>query len=121
MTFRRRLADLWQPWQPGHALLAIPLGLIVVNSVVDVLAPGDIHLGPLLIVAPAITPGLAGPRMAGLVGALAVAAQAIIGVLRDRDELFSTNHQAHPTTPTEQPHDVRPRHLGDARHDLTGA
>ncbi|MEV6395443.1 PP2C family protein-serine/threonine phosphatase [Streptomyces sp. NPDC051907] len=93
MSWRRRLADLRQPWQPSHAWLAIPLGLIVAIAVVDVLAPGDIHLGPLLIVAPAITPWFAGPWLTGLVGALAVAAQAIIAVLRDRDQLFSTNHQ----------------------------
>ncbi|MFF8831216.1 PP2C family protein-serine/threonine phosphatase [Streptomyces sp. NPDC015131] len=93
MSLRRRLADLWQPWRPGHALLVVPLALIVVIAVVDVLAPGDIHLGPLLIVAPAITPAFAGPLLTGLVGALAVAAQAVIAVLRDRDELFSTNHQ----------------------------
>lgn len=93
MGLRRRIADLWQPWQTGHALLAIPLGLIIAITVVDVLLPGDIHLGPLLIVAPAITPWLAGPWLTGLVGALAVAAQAIIAVLRDPNELFSTNHQ----------------------------
>ncbi|MFG2490573.1 PP2C family protein-serine/threonine phosphatase [Streptomyces caniferus] len=93
MGFRRRVADLWQPWQTGHALVAIPLGLIVAITVVDVLVPGDIHLGPLLIVAPAITPWLAGPWLTGLVGVLAVAAQAIIAVLRDPGELFSTNHQ----------------------------
>ncbi|MFJ8673512.1 PP2C family protein-serine/threonine phosphatase [Streptomyces sp. NPDC093589] len=73
--------------------MAIPLGLILAITVVDILAPGDIHLGPLLIVAPAITPWFAGPWLTGLVGALAVAAQAVIGVLRDQDELFSTNHQ----------------------------
>ncbi|MFF8786326.1 PP2C family protein-serine/threonine phosphatase [Streptomyces sp. NPDC015125] len=93
MGLRRRVADLWQPWQTGHALLAIPLGLIVAITVVDVLIPGDIHLGPLLIVAPAITPWFAGPWLTGLVGALAVVAQATIGVLRDPNELFSTNHQ----------------------------
>ncbi|MFG2891093.1 PP2C family protein-serine/threonine phosphatase [Streptomyces sp. NPDC048248] len=93
MGFRRRLTDLWQPWHSGQALLAIPLGLIAAITVVDILAPGDIHLGPLLIVAPAITPWFAGPWLTGLVGALAVAAQAIIAVLRDQDELFSTNHQ----------------------------
>ncbi|PBC85944.1 hypothetical protein SAMN05428945_6584 [Streptomyces sp. 2224.1] len=75
MGFRRRVADLWQPWHTGHALVAIPLGLIVAISVVDVLVPGDIHLGPLLIVAPAITPWLAGPWLTGLVGVLAVAAR----------------------------------------------
>ncbi|MBT2390762.1 serine/threonine-protein phosphatase [Streptomyces sp. ISL-1] len=93
MGLRRRLADLWQPWQPSHALLVIPLAFIVAITLVDVLAPPYIHLGPLLVAAPAITASFAGPWLTGLVGALAVAAQAIIATLRDRDELFSANHQ----------------------------
>ncbi|MGP3926888.1 PP2C family protein-serine/threonine phosphatase [Streptomyces sp. 8N616] len=93
MGLRRRLADLWQPWQPGHALLAIPVALIVAVTVIDLLAPPHIHLGPLLVAAPAITASFAGPWLTGLVGALAVAAQTIIAILRDRDELFSANHQ----------------------------
>jgi serine phosphatase RsbU (regulator of sigma subunit) len=87
------LTDPRRLWRSGHGLLVIPLGLIVVITVVDVLAPGDIHLGPLLIVAPAITPWFAGAWLTGLVGALTVAAQVVIALLRDRDELFSTNHQ----------------------------
>ncbi|TGB14704.1 PP2C family protein-serine/threonine phosphatase [Streptomyces sp. MZ04] len=75
-------------------MVAIPIALIVAVSVVDVLAPPDIHLGPLLVAAPAITASFGGPWMTGLVAALAVVAQAVIGVIRDRDELFSANHQA---------------------------
>ncbi|MDQ0942756.1 PP2C family protein-serine/threonine phosphatase [Streptomyces sp. V1I1] len=90
MGLRRRLADLWQPWQSGHALLAIPLALIVAITVVDVLAPRHIHLGPLLVVAPAITPSFAGPRLTALVGALAVIAQTVIAALRGG---FTANHQ----------------------------
>ncbi|MFC9245875.1 PP2C family protein-serine/threonine phosphatase [Streptomyces sp. NPDC057136] len=78
----------------GRGLAAVPIALIVAVVVVDVLAPPDIHLGPLLVAAPAITASFAGPWGTGLVAALAVAAQAVVAVLRDRDELFSANHQA---------------------------
>ncbi|KAF3469822.1 PP2C family protein-serine/threonine phosphatase [Streptomyces sp. Tu 3180] len=75
-------------------MVCVPIALIVVVVLIDVLAPPHIHLGPLLVAAPAITASFAGPRLTGLVAALAVAAQALIAVLRDRDELFSANHQA---------------------------
>ncbi|MEU2572636.1 PP2C family protein-serine/threonine phosphatase [Streptomyces anulatus] len=80
--------------RPRWALAAIPIGWIVAVSVIDVLAPPDIHLGPLLVAAPAITPSFGGPRTVGLVAALAVIAQTAIGVLRDPDELLSANHEA---------------------------
>ncbi|MBI0297911.1 serine/threonine-protein phosphatase [Streptomyces sp. PRKS01-29] len=79
-----------RPWQPGHALVAIPVGLVLVITVVDVMAPAHVHLGPLLVVAPAITPSFAGPRTTGLIGALAVAAQVLIAALRGG---FDVNHQ----------------------------
>lgn len=91
---REWCAGLRELWRPSHALLAIPVVLIIVITIVDVLLPEDIHLGPLLVTAPAITVFFAGPWMTGLVAALAVMAQAVIAVLRDRDELFSANHQA---------------------------
>ncbi|MGX1887181.1 PP2C family protein-serine/threonine phosphatase [Streptomyces sp. NPDC055287] len=75
-------------------MAAIPIALIVAIVVIDVLAPPDIHLGPLLVAAPAITASFAGPWMTGLIAALSVVAQAVIAVLRDPDELFSANHQA---------------------------
>ncbi|MET8246555.1 PP2C family protein-serine/threonine phosphatase [Streptomyces sp. NPDC005202] len=90
MGVRRRLADLWQPWQPGHALVTVPLVLIVVITVVDILIPHQIHLGPLLVVAPAITLAFAGPRLTALIGALAVIAQTVIAVLRGG---FNINYQ----------------------------
>ncbi|MGW1163022.1 PP2C family protein-serine/threonine phosphatase [Streptomyces sp. NPDC002513] len=67
-----------QPWQPTRALMMIPVALIVVITVVDVATP-NIVLGPLLVIAPAITPWFAGPWETGGIGALAVAAQAFIG------------------------------------------
>ena len=77
----RSQSDLWRSWQPGHApaLVVIPLGLIVAVCVVDVLAPPHIHLGPLLVAAPAITVAFAGARMTALMGVLAVTAQVLVG------------------------------------------
>ncbi|GAA1404966.1 PP2C family protein-serine/threonine phosphatase [Kitasatospora putterlickiae] len=60
-------------------------------TVVDVLAPPDIHLGPLLIVAPALTASLAGPRTTAAVAVLAIAALTVIGGLRDG--VTTANHQ----------------------------
>ncbi|MFE0631762.1 PP2C family protein-serine/threonine phosphatase [Streptomyces sp. NPDC058864] len=91
MGLQRRIADLGQPWQPGHALVAIPLGLVVAITVTDLVMPSNVHLGPLLVVAPAITPWFAGTALTAVIGALAVAAQAAISVLRGG---FTSNHQA---------------------------
>jgi serine phosphatase RsbU (regulator of sigma subunit) len=60
-------------------LLPVPVVLIVLVTVLDIVAPSDIVLGPLLVIAPAITAWCAGPWTTGLVGAVAVAAQAFIG------------------------------------------
>ncbi|MFF1359698.1 PP2C family protein-serine/threonine phosphatase [Streptomyces sp. NPDC058297] len=90
----QRLEGLRRPVRAGRALLAIPIAWIVAVSVVDLLAPPDIHLGPLLVAAPAITPLFGGPWSVGLVSALAVIAQTIIGLVRDPDEMLSSNHQA---------------------------
>ncbi|MEU2930045.1 SpoIIE family protein phosphatase [Streptomyces sp. NPDC007251] len=73
------LADVRQLRQSSHALLLIPIVLIVVITAVDQLVPADIHLGPLLVIAPAITASFAGPRTTTLIGILTVAAQAYIG------------------------------------------
>ncbi|MBO0914942.1 PP2C family protein-serine/threonine phosphatase [Streptomyces laculatispora] len=80
MDLGQRLAAVRQPWQRNHALLAIPVVLIVVIMVVDILAPSDVHLGPLLVIAPALTASFAGPRTTALIGVLAIAAQAYIGL-----------------------------------------
>ncbi|GLW06411.1 hypothetical protein Misp01_15410 [Microtetraspora sp. NBRC 13810] len=66
-------------WRSQHALLAIPLTLIVLIMVADIAVPNEIHLGPLLVVAPAITASFAGPRLTGLLGITAVAGQVLIG------------------------------------------
>ncbi|MEU6171876.1 PP2C family protein-serine/threonine phosphatase [Streptantibioticus parmotrematis] len=67
----------------GDALLLIPLGIIAAVVAADVLAPMDIHLGPLLITAPAVTASFAGPRTVAVMGAASIAAQVAIGVARD--------------------------------------
>ncbi|MFF8784594.1 PP2C family protein-serine/threonine phosphatase [Streptomyces sp. NPDC015125] len=76
----------------SHVLVLIPIGLIAAVCVIDVLAPPDIHLGPLLVAAPAITAAFAGPRLTAAIGALAVAAQVFIGIARQ--VLFTANLQA---------------------------
>ncbi|MFD0169245.1 hypothetical protein ACFVJH_34735 [Streptomyces decoyicus] len=50
-------------WRPRHVLVACPVGLIVVVVVVDILAPPDVHLGPLLVAAPAMTAAIGGARL----------------------------------------------------------
>nr|WP_316525185.1 PP2C family protein-serine/threonine phosphatase [Kitasatospora sp. K002] len=64
-------------------LTALTLALITLITVVDILSPPDIHLGPLLIVAPALTASFAGPRATAGVAVLAFAALTTIGAVRD--------------------------------------
>ena len=85
-------ADRHRWWRPARAPYLVPLGLIVAITVVDVLAPPDIHLGPLLAAAPAVTASFAGARATAAVGLAAVAAQLVIGALRDG--LTTSNHLA---------------------------
>ncbi|GAB7029661.1 PP2C family protein-serine/threonine phosphatase [Streptomyces sp. NPDC021749] len=77
-------------WSPG--LLVVPLSIIVAVTVVDITSPTNIHLGPFLVAAPAITASFAGAGLTGAVGALAVAAQIAIGALHGG--LATPNHQA---------------------------
>lgn len=66
----------------GRLLLAVPFVIIAGVTVVDVLAPPDVHLGPFLIAAPAVTASFAGARMTAFVGAVAVAAQSVVAGAR---------------------------------------
>ncbi|MEU3905647.1 PP2C family protein-serine/threonine phosphatase [Streptomyces goshikiensis] len=79
-----------RPSQPRLALLAVPFALIAIVTVVDILAPPDVHLGPFLVAAPALTASFAGPRMTGFVGAVAVLAQATVAIWRTT--LTDLNH-----------------------------
>ncbi|MEV5008887.1 PP2C family protein-serine/threonine phosphatase [Streptomyces sp. NPDC056159] len=74
----RRLSHRYHSWQASDALLAVPLGLIAAIVVADILTPPHVPLGPLLIVAPAITASFASPFLTALVGVIAVAA--LLGV-----------------------------------------
>ncbi|MEU5061217.1 PP2C family protein-serine/threonine phosphatase [Streptomyces sp. NPDC056210] len=90
----QRLGGLRRPVRAGRALLAIPIAWIVAVSVIDLVAPPNLYLGPLLVAAPAITPLFGGPWSVGLVAALAAIAQTAIGLLRDPEQLLSSNDQA---------------------------
>nr|WSX53054.1 serine/threonine-protein phosphatase [Streptomyces sp. NBC_00974] len=71
-------------------LLTVPFALIAAVTVVDVLAPSDVHLGPFLVAAPALTASFAGPRTTAFVGAVAVLAQ--VSVALARTSLTDLNH-----------------------------
>ncbi|CCK32757.1 magnesium or manganese-dependent protein phosphatase [Streptomyces davaonensis JCM 4913] len=76
--------------EPRHALLAVPVALIVIVTVIDILAPASVHLGPFLVAAPAVTASFAGPRATAGIGALAVLAQSVVAVART--SLTDLNH-----------------------------
>lgn len=65
----------------NRGLAAIPLVLIVAITVLDLYTPPDVHLGPLLVIAPALTASLSGTRLTALVGTLAVAALVLVAAL----------------------------------------
>ncbi|MFD7020938.1 PP2C family protein-serine/threonine phosphatase [Streptomyces sp. NPDC059928] len=67
---------------PRPALLAVPFALITLVTTADVLAPPDVHLGPLLVAAPAVTASFAGPRVTAAIGAVAVLAQVFVAAVR---------------------------------------
>ncbi|WP_241002467.1 PP2C family protein-serine/threonine phosphatase [Streptomyces sp. CB01881] len=92
MPLRQRPGDGRRSWRPGRrALTVLALALILAITVVDVLAPPDIHLGPLLIVAPALTASFAGARATTVIALLALAALTFIGF--QRDGLYTANHE----------------------------
>ncbi|MFJ8567777.1 PP2C family protein-serine/threonine phosphatase [Streptomyces sp. NPDC093514] len=74
----------------SHVQLAVPFALIAVVTLVDVLAPPDVHLGPFLVAAPAVTASFAGPWMTGFVGLVAVLAQVVVAMART--SLTDLNH-----------------------------
>ncbi|GHF28660.1 hypothetical protein GCM10010218_07250 [Streptomyces mashuensis] len=78
------------PRRPGDVLLVVPLLIVVAVTVVDVLAPPDVHLGPFLAAAPAVTASFRGPRMTAFIGFVAVVAQTVVAVSRTR--LDDLNH-----------------------------
>ncbi|MFJ9691158.1 PP2C family protein-serine/threonine phosphatase [Kitasatospora sp. NPDC101183] len=84
--------DPGRTWRTDDRVLtALVLVLIVLITAVDILSPPHIHLGPLLIVAPALTASFAGARGTAAVALLAIAALTFIGLARDG--LTTANHQ----------------------------
>ncbi|GLV84412.1 hypothetical protein Slala03_41010 [Streptomyces lavendulae subsp. lavendulae] len=90
MDLGRPRASSHPAGEQGHALLAVPLALITIVTVVDILAPPEVHLGPFLVAAPAITASFAGPWTTAAVGAVAVVAQGVTAIVRS--SLTDLNH-----------------------------
>lgn len=68
--------------RPFPRMALVPLVLLGLIATADILSPADIHLGPLLVVAPAITASFAGPRFTAFIGALSVFTLVVIGLER---------------------------------------
>lgn len=75
---------------PNRGMVWIPIALIVIITVADVMAPEDVHLGPLLVVAPALTASFGGSRLTALIGVLATLALLTISVVRS--SVTTSNH-----------------------------
>ncbi|MET8328243.1 PP2C family protein-serine/threonine phosphatase [Streptomyces sp. NPDC005181] len=82
MHSQRLLHSLHVTRRHSKALVTMPFALIAAVTVVDVSAPPDVHLGPFLVAAPAVTSSFAGPRMTAFVGAVAVLAQSVVAIAR---------------------------------------
>ena len=82
MPRRRGPARIRRSTRSTGMLVLIPLVLMALIAVGDILSPADIHLGPLLVVAPAITASFAGPRLTAAIGVLSVATLMVIGAER---------------------------------------
>ncbi|MGW1158606.1 SpoIIE family protein phosphatase [Streptomyces sp. NPDC002519] len=80
MRLWQRATLRYRSWQASDVLIAVPLGLIAAIVVADVLTPPGVPLGPLLIVAPAITASFASPFLTGVIAVIAVAAMLGVGV-----------------------------------------
>lgn len=72
--------------------MVIPIALIIAITIADILSPQTTHLGPLLVVAPALTASFGGSRLTALIGALAVSALVAISVIRN--SLLNSNHES---------------------------
>ncbi|MGW3244062.1 PP2C family protein-serine/threonine phosphatase [Streptomyces sp. NPDC001070] len=92
MDVARRLGHWGRSWRPGHLLVVTMLALILVITVVDILSPPDVHLGPFLVAPPAITASFAGPRTTAMVGGVAVVAQIVVAGARTTP--LDLNHSA---------------------------
>ncbi|MFE3900034.1 serine/threonine-protein phosphatase, partial [Streptomyces sp. NPDC059153] len=94
----RRLWDRFLEHPAGGGLVVVPFVLILTIAALDIYTGRDVQLSPLLVIAPALTASLAGPRLTALAGVLAVAAQVYIAVFFG--ELATTNRVAQITALT---------------------
>ncbi|MEE1772499.1 PP2C family protein-serine/threonine phosphatase [Streptomyces sp. JV185] len=90
MASQWSLQSIHESRRHRKALVAMPFVLIAIVTVVDMLAPPDVHLGPFLVAAPAVAASFSGPRMTAFVGAVAVLAQALVAV--ESTSLNDLNH-----------------------------
>ncbi|MCB5167902.1 serine/threonine-protein phosphatase [Streptomyces bambusae] len=90
MDPRSPTASRHRPRTQRRARLAVPFALIVVVTVADLISPAEVHLGPFLAAAPALTASFRGPRATALVGAVALLAQTLVAGLRT--EITDLNH-----------------------------
>jgi serine phosphatase RsbU (regulator of sigma subunit) len=81
------------PQRPRRALVLVPLALMAVIMVIDALDGPGIHLGPLLIVAPAITASFGGPRLVALIGLLAVSGEVVTAQIDSWQD--AAEHETH--------------------------
>jgi serine phosphatase RsbU (regulator of sigma subunit) len=77
--------------QQNRGLVWVPLALIVVITLADIFSPANIHLGPLLVVAPALTASFGGSRLTALIGLLAVGA--LLAISEIRNSITTSNHE----------------------------
>ncbi|MFF2409391.1 PP2C family protein-serine/threonine phosphatase [Streptomyces sp. NPDC058092] len=90
MASRRFLQSFRESGRRRNSLVAVPFALIALVTVVDIVSPPDVHLGPFLVAAPAVAATFTGPRMTAFVGAVAVLAQSLVAV--GRTEVSDLNH-----------------------------
>jgi serine phosphatase RsbU (regulator of sigma subunit) len=82
MRLPHRSSSFSFPSVAGGKLILVPLLLIVAVPVIDIWLPPNLHIAPLLVIAPTFSTVFAGPRLAASVGALAVLAQVVAGLER---------------------------------------
>ncbi|MBY8880671.1 serine/threonine-protein phosphatase [Streptomyces sp. PLK6-54] len=73
-------------------MVTVTLALILAITAADIAIGTSVHLGPFLVVAPALTASFAGARLTAVMGAVAIAALLIISVLHGG--LTTANHMA---------------------------
>ncbi|HEU5027435.1 MAG TPA: PP2C family protein-serine/threonine phosphatase [Spirillospora sp.] len=92
MGGRRSWADRIKRPLVAHAIVVIALAFMVAITVTDLVLGTTVHLGPFLVIAPALAASMATVRLTAVVAALAVADQVIIAILHGG--LTTTNHLA---------------------------